>query len=287
MAIFNLGSINIDLFYQVDHLPAPGETIAATQHHQGLGGKGANQSVAAAKAGATVRHIGAVGQGADWIVDRLQGVGVDTSCIAVTNHATGHAMIVVDQSGENTIVLFQGANVQQDPEHIRAALAPAKPGDILLLQNETDGQVTAAQIAQEKGLVIVYSAAPFSVNAVRDILPWVTILVVNEVEAQQLQDAFGTVDVPQMIVTRGAKGASWTVRGEDPVQVSSFPVEVVDTTGAGDCFIGSAMAALDAGADRAGALRFAAAAAAIKVSRAGTADAMPTRDEVEAFLKTQ
>ncbi|HHS94826.1 MAG TPA: ribokinase, partial [Rhodobacterales bacterium] len=130
MTVFNLGSINVDLFYQVAHLPMPGETLPATSHQIGLGGKGANQSVAVAKAGSLVRHIGMTGADNDWIRDRLAGYGIDLTHVGTSPEPTGHAIINVDAAGENAIVTFAGANYHQSLEAISAALADAEPGDI-------------------------------------------------------------------------------------------------------------------------------------------------------------
>ena len=131
--IFNLGSINIDHIYRVPHFPAPGETLLSDSYSKGLGGKGANQSVAIARAGGQVVHIGAIGDDALWTRDILISSGVDTSGIEVLESATGHAIINVDQSGENCIVLFDGANVLVSEGQICAALTLAKAGDWLLL----------------------------------------------------------------------------------------------------------------------------------------------------------
>ena len=289
MAVWTLGSINLDHFYSVPHLPAPGETLAATGHMTGLGGKGANQSVAAARAGATVHHIGAVGPDGGWARDRLAGFGVDVAHVATVEAPTAHAIINVDPAGENAIVIFPGANAQQSAERIKAALAGAASGDLMLLQNETSHQPQAARLARAQGLRVVYSAAPFDSGAVQAMLPVTDILVMNAVEATQLQAALGValadLQVPDIVITRGAKGAEWHRRGADPVTAPAFRVTPADTTGAGDCFTGSLAAALDAGMDRAAAMRFAAAAAALQVTRPGTAEAMPTRPEVDAFLK--
>jgi len=284
MAVFTLGSVNVDHVYRVPHLPAPGETLAAHALNTMLGGKGANQSVAAARAGAEVRHIGAVGADGHWAVAELAGFGVDVAHVAEVDHPTGHAIISVDPAGENAILLFPGANRAQCGAEIARALAGAGPGDTLLLQNETSHQAEAAQIARGRGMRVVYSAAPFEVAAVQAVLPQLSLLVVNAVEAAQLRAALGEVTAPDLIVTHGADGAEWIANSGGTVTVSAFSVTPVDTTGAGDCFIGSLVAALDAGAGREEALRYAAAAAALQVTRAGTAQAMPSRDEVLAFL---
>lgn len=289
MSVWNLGSINVDLFYRLPHLVLPGETLPATAHETGLGGKGANQSVAIARAGAVVRHLGMIGDDNTWVLDRLVGYGVDVTHVGRADAATGHALILVDEAGENSIVTYAGANYRQSLDAVTAALDAAVAGDIFVLQNEVSERAEAARLAQEKGLFVVYSAAPFRADAVGEMLPHVDLLVLNEVEAQQLAEALATpiaeIPVPHLLVTRGAKGASWRKQatGEE-TQVAAFEVEPVDTAGAGDCFIGYVIAGLDQGLSRAEAMRLGAAAAAIKVTRAGTADAIPARAEVDAFL---
>lgn len=290
MAIWNLGSINIDHVYRLDSLPRPGETLASRGYAQGLGGKGANQSVAAARAGATTHHLGAMGTGDDWVRDRLAQAGVDMGHVARLNdQATGHAIILLDADAENAIVIHPGANRAIDEAALTDALSALTPSDTLLIQNETNGQVAAAQAAQARGARVIYSAAPFDLEAVRAVLPHVSILAMNEGEAQQLFAGIpGDLPVQGLLITRGAHGAEYRdlTTGQVHSQ-SSFRVTPVDTTGAGDTFAGYFAAALDAGADVAAALRLASGAAAVKVTRAGAGDAIPTRAEVEAFLDDQ
>ncbi len=289
MTVWNLGSINVDLFYRLPHLPRPGETLPASSHETGLGGKGANQSVAIARAGAQVHHIGMIGTDNAWVLDRLSGYGVDVTHVDRAEAATGHAIIMVDELGENSIVTFAGANYAQLVGNIEDALDAAKPGDILALQTEVSHLAEAAQIARKKGLFVVYSAAPFKPEIAKKMLAQVDLVVLNEIEAGQLAEAMGQpvekIPVANMLVTRGARGALWRdqVTG-DTNEVSAFAVEPVDTTGAGDCFIGYVLAGLDQGLARPAAMRLGAAAAALQVTRPGTADAMPARDEVDAFL---
>lgn len=288
MTIYNLGSINADHFYSVPHLPTPGETLAATEIRTGLGGKGANQSVAAAKAGATVQHIGAVGADGNWAVERLSSYGVGVDNVVQTPDATGHAIINVAVDGENAIVLYRGANYGFDSGVIFDALMDAGPDDILLIQNETAHQKIAAELAHAKGCKVMYSAAPFDVDSVRDVLPFVSILAMNEIEKDQLLAALETniADLPidEIIVTKGPEGAELYRRDGAITRVDSHLVEVVDTTAAGDTFAGYFAAARDQGLGNQQALERASAAAAIKVTRAGTADAIPTREDVEAFI---
>ena len=288
MTVFCLGSINIDHVYRLPALPQAGETLSATSHTPGLGGKGINQSVAALRAGAEVVHIGAVGQGDAWIEAQLTAHGIALDRIARVTQGTGHAIVAVDDAGENQIIIHSGANLAQDLGMIDAALATAQPGDILLVQNETSHQVGAARIARARGLRVFYSAAPFALEPLREVLPHVTHLLVNAGEAEALVKATGTAlpdqPVDAVIVTRGAQGAEWISAGTEPLFQPSFPVTPVDTTGAGDCFAGSLAAALDRGQTPADALRYAAAAAALQVTRPGAAPAMPDRAQVERLL---
>lgn len=284
MTVWNLGSINIDHVYRVPRLPEPGETLAALHYGMGLGGKGANQSVAAARAGARTRHIGAVGPEGRWVLDLLSDYGVDVAHVTLVQIPSGHAIIYVDPKAENVIVTFAGANHSATSTSVETALADAAPSDTLLLQNETSAQIDAARFSRGRGLRVIYSAAPFRIEAVRAILPDVSMLVMNAGEAAELRAAFGEMPPLDTIVTRGADGADWLSPGAEPLFMPAFRVTPVDTTGAGDCFIGTLAAALDAGADRVSAMRRAAAAAAIQVTRPGAAQAMPLASEVDAYL---
>ncbi len=285
MAVYNLGSINADNVYRVPHLVAPGETLAATELTQGLGGKGANMSVAAARAAARVVHIGAVGPDGRWASDRLMEYGVDTRHIAHVLTPTGHANICVDAAGENTIVLFAGANQTVSDDMIGAALAEASPGDSFVTQNETNGQVRATEMAKSLGLRVIYAAAPFDAAAVRAVLDHVDLLILNAVEAAQLVSETGTnlADLPlkDIVVTKGRDGATWHSKGRNAVHVPAVEVTPVDTTGAGDTFTGFLIAGLDRGMPMAQALDQATRAAALMVTRVGTADVIPDLRELQ------
>lgn len=288
MAILNLGSINVDHVYSVGALPQPGETIAAKSLHSGLGGKGANQSIAAAKAGAELRHLGAVGPDADWTLDALQDAGVDITLVARTDVPTGHAIITVDDAAENAIVLFKGANHQIRKGQIDAALGTADAGDWLLLQNETNLTDYAAKQARAAGMRVAYCAAPFDADAVRRILPHVDLLSVNQIEAAQLRSALADqsdeLDRITWLTTFGAKGATYQ-NPQGSVHADAYSVSAIDTTGAGDTFLGYALAGIDAGLDISTALTRASAAAAIQVTRPGAAAAIPTLSEVLTFIQ--
>lgn len=288
MTIWCLGSINADYVYTVPHLPAPGETLPATGMTRMLGGKGANQSVAAARAGASVRHVGAVGPDGDWVLEALSGYGVDTgACVRLPDIPTGHALIFVEPGGENAIVLCPGANRALAPALPRTWTYLLSPGDTVMLQNETDLDAGVAAQARAAGARVVYSAAPFDAEATRAMLPQTDLLILNAVEAAQLAEALGTpadaLPVPELLVTLGAQGARF--RDIDGViEVPAPRVTPVDTTGAGDTFAGWFCAARDRGLPIPDALREAAQAAAIQVTRPGTAQAIPDLEEVRAAL---
>ena len=288
MAIFNLGSINIDYVYRLDSLPLAGETVAAQGFMVGLGGKGANQSIAIAKAGGNVRHIGAVGDGAQWATAKMREAGVDVSEVKTVEAPTGHAIINVDSAAENAIVLLEGANGTIAKDQINAALDTAVEGDWLLLQNETNNGPYAAQSAQARGMKVAYSAAPFSKEAVSEILPFADLLAVNEIEDEairaELPEAAALLSKILVLVTKGAAGAE-CIDGTTITKVTAFKVTPVDTTGAGDTFLGYFLASLDNNASMEQALKRATAASAIQVTREGAADAIPDVLEVTEFME--
>lgn len=287
MAVWNLGSINIDNAYRVPRLPGPGETISAKSHQIGFGGKGANMSVAIARGAARVAHIGAVGTDGAWAVERLMEYGVDTrSVTSLANAATGHANITVADDGENQIVIHPGTNRMISDDMIGAALAAASPGDIMVMQNETNGQVCAARIARQTGLYVVYAAAPFEAEAVATVLPYTDLLVLNAVEADQLQEALGRpvsdLGVNNIVVTQGADGSHWfDVASKSETDIPAFSVTAVDTTGAGDTFTGFLVAGLDRGLPMMQSLNLATHAGALMVTRLGTADVIPDLKDIE------
>ena len=283
MTIWNLGSINADMIYDVPHLPAPGETLSANRLDRFLGGKGANMSVAAARAGARVAHIGAVGPDGRWALDRLTEYGVDTRYIAEVEAPTGHAIIAVDTKGENNIILFPGSNHAISRGQLGQALSSASQGDLLVMQNETNLQVEAARMGHELGLTVCYAAAPFQADAVEAVLPYLDFLILNKIEAEQLQQATGQsvtdLEIEHVIVTLGSKGARYYHIGA----ADDFPalkVQAVDTTGAGDTFTGYVLAGMDRGMPMAQAISQANRAAALMVTRHGTADVIPDLKEV-------
>ncbi|MGF1552689.1 MAG: PfkB family carbohydrate kinase [Paracoccaceae bacterium] len=288
MAIVCLGSINLDRVYRVDHAPAAGETLAAEGYDVHLGGKGANQAIAAARAGARVRLVGAVGPDGAWARDRLAAAGIDVEGVAVREAASGHAVILVEPSGENRIVIHPGANRGLGADDVERALATARPGDWLLTQNETSAVAEAMAAARARGLRTAHAAAPFVAGDCAAVLDHTDLLALNAVEARALADRLGAapeaLPVGLALVTHGRAGASLYAEGRE-IRVEGHAVEAVDTTGAGDCLLGVLLAALDEGMEPAAALALANAAAAVSVTRAGAGEAAPTRAEAEAMLR--
>ncbi len=286
--ILNFGSINIDHVYRVPHMPALGETLPVSSYKRFLGGKGANQSIAIAKAGGNVRHIGAVGADSGWALEDLKAAGVGTDHINETSDATGHAIITVDDAGENQILICGGANRSLSEMQIAKNLSKANPAqDWVLLQNETNLAAHIVESANALGFKIAYSAAPFIAEDTIRLLSEIDLLVVNAVEAGALANALAVdsakLPVEQVLITRGAEGASLYSSGSEIKQVA-FKVTPIDTTGAGDTFLGSFLALFSDGASAHDSLRYASAASALQVTRPGAADAIPARTEVEAFL---
>ncbi|MBC9821030.1 PfkB family carbohydrate kinase [Terrabacter sp. MAHUQ-38] len=280
-----VGSVNLDVSVTVDRLPAPGETLLGGTVRRSGGGKGANQAVAAARAGgARTAMVGAVGDDPDGAALRasLESDGIDCSCLTTSASPTGTALITVDRSGENTIVVAAGAN--DDVRLDDAAAALVRAADVVLAQLEIpQPTVLAAARARRPDALLVLNAAPYAaVDA--DLLAAVDLLVVNEHEALGLSAA-PTVDeavqsllesVPAVLVTLGAAGARLDRRGGRTTVVPAPRVDAVDTTGAGDTFCGVLGAALARGDDDLSALRLASAAASVAVEGKGAQDAVPS-----------
>jgi ribokinase len=260
-----IGSLNIDVVATVPAHPRPGETVLATSLRRLPGGKGANQALAAARAGAAVRLVGCVGDDADGAgyVDRLTVEGVDASSVRrVPGVPTGTALVVVDETGENSIVVAPGANSEVTADDVRAVLL--RPGDVVLLQLEVPLDVVAAATrhATTAGARVVLNVAPFAH------LPAEVLAAADPVVANAHEAALFTSAPPSLVVTSGAGGARWE-RGGAVLEVAAPAVQVVDTTGAGDVFAGTLAAALAAGDEPFPAMRRAVAAAAVAVTRRG------------------
>jgi ribokinase len=297
--LHNLGSINLDHFYRVPHLVHPGETLASRSYHVGLGGKGANQSLAMALAGGQVCHWGRLSRQDAWARDRLARAGVDVSHVELVDEASGHAIIQVDDQGENAIILHPGANHGFTRRHRDALCEAAQPGDWLLVQNECNGLAELLEGAWRKGLAVAFNPAPMSETVLELPLQACRLLFVNRGEAAWLAGLPETSDaeilleglnkkLPQTatVLTLGSEGA-WYQRDGDRQFQRALPVKPVDTTGAGDTFIGYFMAALQEKREIGDCLALAAHAAALGVQRPGAADSIPSRDEVTRQMDQQ
>jgi len=286
--ILNIGSLNLDYVYAVPHFVAPGETLLSGRRDVFAGGKGLNQTVAAARAGAQVYHGGAVGGDGGMLLDLLRDAGADVSAVARVDVPTGHAIIQVSPQGENAIIILGGANRAVSEATVEAALEKVDAGDILLLQNEINGLDGIIRRAAEKGLRILFNPAPMEASVKALPLELLDTLIVNQGEGKALagdMDALRAAYPNQRILlTEGSRGASlWT--GEEIIFQPAFPVKAVDTTAAGDCFLGYYAAALAEGLPYARALKLATAASALAVQRQGAAPSIPVRSEAEEFLK--
>jgi len=265
-AVVVVGSLNIDSVVEVERHPHPGETLLGGDLVKHFGGKGANQAIAAARAGAKVGFIGRVGDDADGdaYLHRLAGYGIDTTHIARTaGVATGHAAIAVDARGENTIIVSPGANGRVTVGDL-APLSSLAPGDVLLASLEVSLEVVAeaARIAAARGARVILNLAPYAALPA-DVLDLADPVVVNEHENAQLE-AEG-LPPRSVLVTLGAQGSRWGAHQVPAGTVSA----VIDTTGAGDCFCGTLAAALAAGFSEPDAMQAASTAAAASVSWVG------------------
>lgn len=287
--ILNLGSCCIDHVYHVPHFVVPGETLLCHRYEIHPGGKGLNQSIAIARAGGRVRHVGKIGHDGAWLKDLLEAERVDTTGLIVSDAPTGHANIQVNEDGENSIVLFGGTNQQLEQAEIEAMLATASAGDWLVLQNETSELAATMDLALAQGLRVIFNAAPMSAAVSQLPLGSIDTLIVNEIEgevltgessADAIMAALGSrYPDTSVLLTLGADGAR--VAGPAGEGHASAPrVDAVDTTGAGDTFTGYFIHAYTSGRPLDECLGFACRAAAISVTRAGAASSIPHESEL-------
>lgn len=291
MHILNYGSLNVDLVYRVPHISRPGETLGSSSREVFAGGKGLNQSIALGRAGAEVAHAGRTGTGGEWLPERLRDAGVDTTHVDTGDGPSGHAVIQVDDGGQNSIILFPGENMKQTRTDIDAALASCPEQTILLLQNEINEIEHLITEGARRGFQVCLNPAPFADNIPDLPLHLIRILVVNETEAEGLVGGGSAEQAMdrlisqypncEMVMTLGPRGVLYGA-GADRIRLPAEDAEVVDTTGAGDTFIGYFLAARAEGRGAREALKIAGYASALCVSRPGACDSIPTREEVEA-----
>lgn len=289
MKIINFGSLNIDRVYMVDHLARPGETITSNQYNIHAGGKGLNQSIAMARAGADVCHAGKIGEDGLFLKDLLNENGIDVSRIFTTTDPTGHAVIQVDSKAENSIILFGGANRTITDDEIDRVFEGTQAGDYLLLQNEINNIKGIVAEAIARDVRIILNPAPITPDIAELPLGKLQWLVVNEVEGEMisgektpegiLNQLTGQYPQLSVLLTLGSAGA-WYAGKNDRFFVPAQKVEAIDTTGAGDTFIGYFVAEMIQGIAVANAMTIATQAAAICVTRHGAAESIPARSEL-------
>lgn len=285
MRILNFGSLNIDYVYRVTHVARPGETLAARSRQVFAGGKGANQSVALARAGAEVFHAGLVGGDGRWLIDRLESFGADASLVRVSRDGqSGSAFIQVADDGENAIVLHPGTNREITREQIDDALGRFGEGDTLLLQNEINEVAYLITEAKRRDMKVVLNPAPMSPDVLECPLREVDLLIVNETEGRALtgkrteDDVMAELPAWENVLTLGSHGVRYS--GNERVFLPAEQVPAVDTTAAGDTFIGYFLAGRGEGMSVRESLQLASRAAAICCTRAGAIDSIPARGEV-------
>ncbi len=288
------GSLNIDHVYQVDHFLRPGETIASNGYSRNAGGKGLNQAIALARAGQDTAFAGAIGSDGLFLRDALNDAGVDTQHLQVLDVPTGHAIIQVEASGDNAILLYGGANRSITPALAEKILSTLCLGDCVLLQNEISSGQEILRLAKEKGLRVAINPSPITAELHSWPLELADWLILNEVEGEDLT---GCTEPSAMLaalhqrcpntailLTLGEAGAYYRDRDQQLYQ-PAVGVQPVDTTAAGDTFTGYFLAHCGEGV--AHALRMAATAAAIAVTRPGAGASIPTLAEAEQFLNEQ
>lgn len=292
MKILNFGSCNIDYVYSLDHIVVPGETLSASRREVFPGGKGLNQSVAVARAGAQVYHAGVIGSEGELLRSVLEESGADTRYLLGVDAPNGHAVIQVAGNAQNSIFLFEGTNGMVTTEMADRVLENFEAGDVLLLQNEISNVPYLIQKGHEKGMTVVFNPAPFHESLLKLDLGCIDYLILNEVEAAGF---FGTEDISAIleaagklphlhtVVTLGKDGCVHA-HGQSTCACPAFRVEAVDTTAAGDTFTGYFVAMLAAGKTVEEAMRIGCAASALAVSSMGAAPSIPTRERVEQAL---
>ena len=298
MKILNFGSLNVDYVYSVDYFVRAGETLKVNSREVLPGGKGLNQSVALARAGAAVCHAGCIGADGEFLRELLNRNGVDTSLLRTIDGMQGHTVIQVDSKGENCILLYGGTNRRISEDQIDETLSHFGAGDWLVLQNEINNLPRIVDTAYAQGMKIVLNPSPYE-DSLKDVdfgkLSW---LLVNEVEACQCSGSDEPVmawDVLHarypnlsLLITLGGAGSiahCVSPEGLDTVCQQAFKADAVDTTAAGDTFTGYFIGGLAEGQPLAECMRRASMASAISVTRMGAAVSIPGKDEVEQRLE--
>lgn len=294
MKVLNIGSMNLDHVYTVDHIVEPGETQSSTQLQLFLGGKGMNQSVALAKAGVEVYQGGMIGEDGSVFLDACQEYGIHADYIRTVDARTGHAIIQIDKNAQNCILLYGGANQALTEAYVDEVISQFDSGDILLLQNEVNLMPYIVARGYAQGMKIVLNPSPFDDKLKAVDMTKISLFLLNEIEGYQLtgcREPDAIIDSIRerfphaaVVLTLGSDGAVYADQSCKHFQ-PIFPVKAVDTTAAGDTFTGYFIAGLAQGMEIPDILRMSAKASSIAVSRAGAVPSIPYRNEVIASLE--
>lgn len=296
MKVLNFGSCNIDYVYELDRIVQPGETISAAALSTHAGGKGLNQSIATARAGGEIYHAGNIGEDGEWLRELLAQSGANTEYLRQCDARTGHAMIQVDSSGENCIIVYAGANALLDDAQIDDVLGHFSAGDLCILQNETPCTAYIIKAASARGLRVLWNPSPMNGAVDRENVGLCSYVIVNRSEGQALTDEQQPEKIAQafaarypntaLVLTLGSHGSIYR---DGTVSVDQAPYEArpVDTTGAGDTFTGYFAAAISRGKTPIEAMRCASAASAMATETMGAANSIPTLAEVEARIAAE
>ena len=289
MKILNFGSLNVDYVYEVNCIAAPGETVSARNRKIFCGGKGLNRGVAMAKASVPVYQAGSVGLDGNILLEALKKVGINTDFIFRQDSPGGHTVIQVDSRGENCILVYGGTNRQIPRAHMDRVLKDFSAGDLLLLENEINDVAYLIHAAHERGMTILFNPSPFDETIQSLPLNLVDCFILNEAEGTAISEtALIENIIPKLtkrfpgahvLLTLGEQGAKYS-DGTMIYHQKVYPVKPVDTTAAGDTFLGYFVFGLTTGRTPQETLRVAAKAASITVSRLGAADAIPVLSEV-------
>ena len=292
MKVLNFGSLNLDYVYSVDHMVAPGETLASSGMNVFCGGKGLNQSIALAKAGVPVYHAGMIGEEGGILLEACKGGGVNAEFIRTIPGKSGHTIIQVDKDGQNCILLYGGANRSITKEYVDEVLGSFEEGDILLLQNEVNLLDYIIDSAYERGMTVILNPSPY--DSALDVCDFgkVSMFLLNEVEGAQVTGEEDPEKIleklktlypdTKVVLTLGGNGSVYQYKDEQYRQ-GVYKVKAVDTTAAGDTFTGYFISSVIEGMPVPEGLKLAAKASAIAVSREGATASIPLREEVLAW----
>ena len=292
--ILNFGSLNIDKIYGLDHIVKEGETISASSYDEGMGGKGLNQSIALKRAGADPIHAGFVGEDdGDILLDYMAENEIDFLVKKVSGKS-GHAIIQVDKNAKNSIIVEAGANKNIDKSYIDQVLAEFDEGGYLLLQNEISNLQYIVDMASKKKMKIFLNPSPVDETIKTIDFNKIDSLILNETEAYELSGCENSDEIKDyfrknykdlnLLLTLGKDGGIYSSKDTE-IKFSSFKTHAIDTTGAGDTFLGYFLASISKGEDVEKSLKLASLAASLSCSKKGAAISIPSLKEVEAYAK--